>query len=297
MAQVEERLLADDDYFDRLSAVEHELIDGFLRGELSRSDRDRFEQSYLISRHRHERLEFARALLASASSVREAEIAGPERIGFRLSLSRFLGGLKPAHQFSLAAALLLVIAGGSWLTVETSRLRTRIAALQARQGERQAAEQERERRAAQQSRVIAQLNEQLRQERNRRTELEQEFTKPRPSPGIIISFVLTPGLVRDPQEAKRLVIPANAGGVRIQLDVDREAEYKSYRAAVRTPAGDEIWSEDMLMARPTGAGKAVVLRLPGSVLATGDYVITLQGVTRRGGLEDLESYHFSVQKL
>ena len=60
--RVEERLFAaaDRDSEEQLSPAEDELIDSYVRGELSASEREHFESWFLTSPRRRERLELAR---------------------------------------------------------------------------------------------------------------------------------------------------------------------------------------------------------------------------------------------
>src|ERR1044072_2314211 len=71
-ARMEEVYLADDDLNDDLQAAERELIDRYVEGSLSKTERDRFENFFLCSPGRKERLRFARTLRAygSKSSVK-----------------------------------------------------------------------------------------------------------------------------------------------------------------------------------------------------------------------------------
>jgi len=60
--EVEKRYFTDDDFFEELSALENELMDAFVRDELSAPERQKFERGYLISPARRANVEFAKAL-------------------------------------------------------------------------------------------------------------------------------------------------------------------------------------------------------------------------------------------
>src|SRR4051812_31889342 len=60
--QVEDRAFADADYMGALEAAEADLIDSYVRGELSQPDRRSFELRFLTSARRRSKVEFARAL-------------------------------------------------------------------------------------------------------------------------------------------------------------------------------------------------------------------------------------------
>src|SRR6266545_2794234 len=63
-AALEQELLIDRGKFDRVWAVENELIDSYVRGEMSRADRERFEGHYLASPLHRERVAIAESFLA-----------------------------------------------------------------------------------------------------------------------------------------------------------------------------------------------------------------------------------------
>jgi hypothetical protein len=60
-----------------------------------------------------------------------------------------------------------------------------------------------------------------------------------------VSFVLTPGLVRDAAAGpRRLVIPSDSR-VRLELELRAATSYSRYRVFVRTPEGEEVWSQEV----------------------------------------------------
>src|SRR6266508_3020711 len=63
-AALEQELLIDRGKFDRVWAVENELIDSYVRGEMSRAYRERFEGHYLVSPLHRERAAIAESFLA-----------------------------------------------------------------------------------------------------------------------------------------------------------------------------------------------------------------------------------------
>lgn len=63
-AEVEERLFEDDAFFDMFLLEEEDLVDAYVRGELSAFDRVRFERRLAMSRQLTARVRFARDFLA-----------------------------------------------------------------------------------------------------------------------------------------------------------------------------------------------------------------------------------------
>src|SRR5262245_44231047 len=189
---LEDKYFIDPSEYDRLCKAEDELLDAAARGALSEADRERFERSYLTNPRRRRHVMFARALAQVVDDSLAARQAAPQRaagewigrpdasLSWPVSFARLPRGARFA--LSIPAALLIGL-GGTWLVIETSRLRARLAEA-LREGEAQ-------RRSAQtQSQRIADLEAQYRQlaeERGRLQAQLQEAKEPtsptsRPAP-------------------------------------------------------------------------------------------------------------------
>ena len=95
---VEKRLFSEDQIFSQqLSLAEDELIDAYVSEGLDGEERHRFEQCFLITEERREKVGFARELKAYA--VREREVGS--RSGARFAL--------PSWASAAAAAVLVVV--------------------------------------------------------------------------------------------------------------------------------------------------------------------------------------------
>jgi anti-sigma factor RsiW len=71
-AALEQDLLIDNGKFDRVWALENELVDSYVRGEMSRADRERFEGHYLTSSLHRERVAIAESFLTDIDQARRA---------------------------------------------------------------------------------------------------------------------------------------------------------------------------------------------------------------------------------
>ena len=178
-------------------------------------------------------------------------------------------------QYGMAAAALLLLTGGSWLAVENIRLQHQVGSLEAQQ------RVEKQRDIARQSEE-QRLRTELAMERDRLSELERQQGKE--SGGLVLlSFVLTPGLSRDAEGPKRLVVPAGIKEVRLRLKLD-EAVQKC-RMSLQTLDGVEIWKQDA--PRP-------VASVPGRLLVPGDYMLNVKGLTDQGEASTDTDFYFSV---
>jgi hypothetical protein len=87
---IEERYMSDPDFLAEVEAVERDLVDQYVRGEMP-ALRAAFETGYLVSSSRREKVEFARALHAAPVRVRP--------------------------RWHLAAAAVLIAALGGWFLI------------------------------------------------------------------------------------------------------------------------------------------------------------------------------------
>jgi hypothetical protein len=133
---LEERLLTDSEFFQELLIVEDELIDQFLGDELSPAEREKFETHFLLAPERQRKLSFSRALhkyvnfaavsdpleqySAEEISDEKPDVAKPPP---KRGLFSFLPS-NPIVSYSLAAAMLLLIAGVSWVVLHNWRQQT-----------------------------------------------------------------------------------------------------------------------------------------------------------------------------
>jgi hypothetical protein len=300
-ARLEDRAFSDRDYMRNIVAVESDLIDEYVRGGLSDSERLRFERRFLVSAERQRKVEFARALANIIPRATAEDADGPAPASWWNSFITSLRGLNPAFKFSMAAAALALVIGVPWLIAEAVRLRAQVAQLQAerqtlwRQDEilRQQADGERAR--------GEDLAAQLRREQERSEELARRFERDQSRErsigfSFIASVFLPPGIPRGAAERPKLVVPQAAGAARLQIGLEREDEYKSFRVEIRTAQGQEIWAQDNLRPRQSRAGRVINLVIPGSVLGAGEYELTLKGVNDNQNTEDVRFYYFDALK-
>jgi hypothetical protein len=304
-ARLEDRAFSDRDYMRNIVAVESDLIDEYVRGGLSDSERLRFERRFLASAERRQKVEFARALAdvipkaTAEDASRTATVSAPA--SWWNSFIASLRGLSPAFKFSMAAAALTLVVGVPWLIAEAVRLRAQVAQLQA---ERQALRRQEEilRRQADGERARGEdLAAQVRREQERSEELTRQLDRDQSRErGAGLSFIasvfLPPGIPRGAAERPKLVVPQAAGVARLQIGLEREDEYKSFRVEIRTAQGQEVWTQDSLRPRQSRAGRVLNLAIPGNVLGAGEYELTLKGMIDNQNAEDVRYYYFDSLK-
>jgi hypothetical protein len=104
----------------------------------------------------------------------------------------------------------------------------------------------------------------------------------------VVAFALRPVLDRDANSsAVVLRIPADAGEVRLSLEIEPGNEAAEYRAALTLPGGGEVWSAFVL-----GGSRVLELTAPALTMVRGDYVLTLDA--RAGPAH--QAYAFRVER-
>jgi hypothetical protein len=281
-------------HYQRLQIVEEELIEDYLRGELSRDERDRFENFFLAEPHRRARVEFARAMLKALAEreaqAEEHELTQTASISWRQSALFFLRSKVSLAQAALAAVSLIAFIGGAWLIYENRRQRDEAESLRVHLEAERASWRQQEQQLRQQ--LIDQItrNEQL------ASDLEREPRPPTPPmPSSIFAFALNSLLVKG-GEGTRITIPPGARLLRIRLELDRAESYRGYRVGLRKAESQGLRHIASRHATPTNSDRVVITSLPAGLFTTGDYILTLKGVTASGEFEDIADYQFTIVK-
>jgi hypothetical protein len=300
--EIEDRAFADKEYLASITAVENDLIDEYVRNELSETQRRRFEGRFLASAERRKRVAFAKALagVTSAAPVIETArtpVVAQKAVSWRESLEAFVRGLVPVPRFAMGVAMVVLLGGSISLVGELLRLRSQINYLQAenqsRQGELQR-QFESERRRSEE--LVARLNQE-KQQREQTDEslrqLSETAETPAPKP-VIASLILLPGISRGAGDKPRLVLPENARVVRLNVGIEPEEPYKTYAVELRTISGRAVWNRENLTAREGRGARAIGFTLPATAVHPGEYELRLKGVVEGGGTEDVGFYYFTV---
>jgi hypothetical protein len=262
----DEMSFTDDEFAERLRAVENELVDAYVRGELHGKTLERFKSFYLSSPGRREKVEFAQTFQKMAGVAVSAQ---PQQTVRRPAIfGRPMPGWLP-----LAAAALLLLAVG-WLAVQDMRLGQRAAELQLQSGKQAEA-------AAEQQKQIDEL-------RNTIARLEPRLPLSEPQ---IVPFVLEPQ-TRGISRAAAISVPAGTDFVTFQLELEGETP-TSYQAALRR-ASETISSRTGLKAQRRDGTSVVVVTVRAALLNPGDYLWELSGQAPGRTQEIIGSYVFRV---
>ncbi len=301
--EIEDRAFADKEYLALVTAVENDLVDEYVRRELSETDRRKFESRFLASAERRKRVEFAKAFarVPAAAVPERTVISQPAKWTWRDSLYAFFVGLNPAVKFAMVGVVLFFLMDGVWLLAETMRLRNQLTQMQTQNQTRQ---NELQQQVEAERRRNEELNAQLSQEKQQREQSDESLrqlsetadeTTPAPRP-VIASLVLLPGLSRGGSKKSSLVLAGDTRLVRLQIGIDPDEPYKAFAVDLRTSSGRQVWTRENLTARTRSRARAITVTLPASALKPGDYELRLSAREEGGVTEDIGFYYFNVTK-
>jgi anti-sigma factor RsiW len=296
----EEHYFGDRDVFERLQALEDELIHDYVRDDLPAPVRAQFEKHFLISRERRRRVALTEEYMQALDGELARNVAVAPATSWWQSVREFLRFSNPAFRYAIAvAAVVLLMVHSTRLMLESGRLHDELSQFQAERVALQKREQSLQQRLSQQQNQNTNLTQQLEQERNLLRQFERKLNALKRPPAPITSFAFTPpdaarGVGETPT---RLVIQPKADSVRFQLNFKSGKDYDYLRVTLEADYGRELWRQDIDRHTHYAEGrKAVVMMLPATILSPGDYKITLAGADEAGEFEAIEFYKFSVEK-
>ena len=301
---LEARLFNEDDFYAEVLAVQEELADDYVRGDLTAKERSQLQDYFARSPRRQKRLEFATAL---AQALEQPTVIQPISANSTSWFESFSALFRPGWAYAATAAALALFVIAGWLVIQNRRLSSGIE--QAR-GERDSVQQRStvdqqaaERRAKELEEQIAGLKAEGGQLKADIDQKEKELANLR-RPGAssnstaetaLSTFILTPGLTRGNDEPEKLIIPTSAKALRVQLDLEREESYRGFVAEIRTARGNLVLSRSGLTMHRTNYGQAVSIVVPANVLSNGEYEVTLKGVSARD-FQVVGYYYFITQR-
>jgi hypothetical protein len=294
---LENEYLVDGAKYDQICKIEDDLLDRYARGALSPADRERVERQYMTNPWRRRHLDFAKALAQVMDEESAPRSATEPSTGasWRSQLAALPRGLRLALGMTPAIAALLIALGGTWLAIDTSRLRARL--LEAR---REVEEQQR--RAQAQARLITELEAQYKRLTEEHELLQaklQAAQKTEPSLSHVVPVFLTLSVEAfrnsGAQEPQALAIPRGATEARLRLYLPENA-FPIYRVTLLTAGGIEVFSKNGLRPRAGKAGDFVIVNLPASKFTNGDNVLALSGISPTGEIEPLGKSLIKVRR-
>ncbi|MBO0856943.1 MAG: hypothetical protein J2P21_00510 [Chloracidobacterium sp.] len=295
--QIEREYFSDDQSYERLLALENELLYDYAQNILSPGEREQFGKRFLSSERNKKIAMVASALShqmlkAQPDKIIDKDIAARDPQFLWQHLKSFFIAQNAAMKLSLAAfvvvSLVLI-----WLVIGMVRLRNEFNQSKAQWD----IQKDRLRRQAQQeSARVDELNLMLSRKIDENAALRQGSNRTwerRESLPTVISLLLAPSSVRDQEHLiKKLYLPPSARLLKLRLKLKEKVNYKSYQVTLLTVEGAERWSRDKLYAQGTGSRRSIDLSLPAEFLEEGDYELRLKGDLADGTPEETKNYYY-----
>lgn len=275
--RLDELSVTNDEFSQQLLAVENDLIDAYVQGELSDQMRVQFQRQMLVTVRQRDRVDFALSLAHFIASNKISRKEGVAVIPLWKSLlSSFQINLfVPATALTLLVTSLLLSA---ILLFERSRMQKHL-------------QEERETHIREQQELESQLARQS--EDRSEIKLPAKLSSASTPQAVILNFK---PLKSGSNERKQLILAPSDEVVQIHLEFESD-EYASYVVELRSlGSGTPIWQNGKLKARTKGGSKLIELTLPASLFKETGYQIALRGMVINGEYEDLSTYSFNVRK-
>lgn len=266
--QVEERLLRDDDFAERLSEEQDALIDAYVFGALTERERESFDKNFIIDDQRRQKILFAQALEVYIEERYGPQPATRDADNAPLPWWRNLWQFLRAHKAWAGAATVTLLL----LLLTPPLLR----------------------------RFRPPTETALRWERRANIERRVDEVNKRPAdqstqalPASELALQQT--RLREDGGLRRAYLTGDIKLLTLQLALP-QVRHENCRALVLTVDGKELFAADNLTPEVHAGVAAVRLNLPTEFLATGDYQIRLWGRGAGGSLTEVGRYSFGVIK-
>lgn len=252
-ARLEEACFNDEQFAEFVFAVESELIDQYARGGLTATERQHFEQNYLINDQRLARVEFAVHL---RRQFKPTPAPQPQSTNRRWWQKLFASDGSHHLQWAVTGLALLLFGGLTvrWLFIKPTS----------------------------DPNIIVQVTP-----TPDVTPSALPLTSPSPSPTatnttnpIFATITLLAGSSRAPGPMPVLKLPANTTIAELRLRADGST-YPHYRAELTTRAGI-LWQADNFKPQSNVGHTTIPVRIPADKLKNGDYNLLLYGRDEKG---------------
>jgi hypothetical protein len=260
--RLEEQYFQEDALHERLLAVEAELIDDYLRGDLTNDRKHRFESRYLTTPEGIKKVQFARSLAVSLGHLPHAH--GAERIPWWHAVLMLFRNQSPSLRYAiLMAVFLLLLSPILIMRIYRNKPNNQLAGETGGKGQ------------------------------HAKSPDKAAVATPKQPSIAVLALALVP-MQRSGETGNDLEIPPGVFQIRLQLALQND-DYPSYRVILQTPGGKDLYQGDGLKAvTSAAAGKQVVLDLPARVPGPGDYILRLSGIRTDGAAEEVDAYAFRI---
>jgi hypothetical protein len=269
--RVEEAVLSGESDALILQTAQDELIDDYLLGRITQEEKRGFEEQFLVTEDRRQRLRFASSLIEYSRKAPDEGNSVTRKVAPRGGI-RVLVSWKHAAFLGAAASVLLAVLTG----LELMRARQQTQVAQATQNE------------------LTRLQASSAADDQRATQIIEPSTGiPRGTEGTIdqmpvIEFASATRAVVPP----KFRIPADARFARIDWKIPAPFAQK-YREVLLSGTGQELWAQEFPAAVLSPGNQSTIV-LPAFILTPGAYHLRLDGYSTKGEFEEVTDCVFLV---
>lgn len=295
-----EELTFTDGFYERIGAVEHDLIDDHIHGRLSPDERRQFDSHYISSLRRRQKVDFASALAAHSENFQPVTVAAST--AERSSIFDLFRNWRYALSFGMAAAGLLFISVLGWMVFRSgsstggsadvarelesptpANAQVRIPAPPPPTPDSQASVVTEPPANADRPMVDRSVTE------PKRTE---EIAKPAQAQPKLAVFLLTPALRSGGTQTIRVPKGSTTAEFKLRLETDTKGPFTAEIFEMRGRA--RVWAARGVSASGQGSDRSAAFRLPVKVVGPGDYSISVFTSGADGSREKIGDYFFQV---
>jgi len=259
--ELERQYFSDDQLFEELEIVETELIESYLRGQLSDKDRKQFQAVFLRSPQRRQRVDEVRSMLAAIREVSLHESTAAHPGWLRQGVNALQSLFSPPIRLGYAVAMVALTVALAVMLTQSHKLHSDLAHLQTEN---------------------ARLSEQI-----------------SGSPYHVDQFAVASIELKPQTRAlgaiNNLVISRDTQSVQLRLLLETD-EYKvGYSLVIKSIEGKEVERVSRIRSRRGNSGLRILeVSVPADSLDVDTYIVTLFGLTASGKEEELAAYSFQV---
>ena len=290
--RLDELSVSDDAFALELSAAENDLVDAYVRGELSGKTEQQFRAAYLSTPKRREKLNFAETFYsfqqrAGVKTAPQPKLVKQKTIDLAASREDTRNRKKSGWQFfrmpsfglqwGFAAAAVVLCAATVYLADSNHQLHDQVARTEAERS------------------TLAQQAQQL----QRALETPPAPVKATENPSAakpadrmtVAAFVLLPSL-RGVGSLPTVSVPADTDLVVLKLQLEAN-DFSKYRVSIVDSATRQpVWHSTNLQSMADGEKQAISFAFRKDILKQGNYTARVEGIQGNGDAEPITSYPF-----
>lgn len=289
--EFEQSFVANPDLLEEMRAFEADLIEKYVRGWMNPAEKLKFEQNFLNTKKRREKVEFSRQLISELRQETELE---PEKESIWNKLGRLF--LTPKIALGTAFALLILIFGGWFLSrnsetekpeivknenssnIETANKNINVNTEKNIVNTNQPSNANIETNS---------VNVPVKSPTPTKTPEPRKTPIPKTAPNPTLA--LFAGTLRADGEINELNLPENSTGATFQLNLKR-VDYKQFQAEITDGNGKIVYRSRNLKPQKS----VITLFVPAKNLSKGDYRINLYGKNSANKNESAADFQFRV---